>query len=372
MPRRLCSKINEDSTLELSIENFDTPPLEPDDVLIRIEAAPVNPSDLGLLLGPADVSTARELGKLSEKKIIADIDTKLMPSAAPRLGRLLPTGNEGAGTIVEAGASPESQSSVGKIVATWGGRMYADYKVQKHSECLVLNTGTSADQGASCFVNPLTVLGMIGTMRLENHTAIVHTAAASNLGQMLVKACKNEDVPLVNIVRSPEHVSLLERLGAKYICNSSAATFFDDLVSAISETGATLAFDAIGGGQVGSKILQAMEISAASSGKTQGPYGSMEHKQLYIYGGLEQSPTILNRAFGMAWGMGGWLLPYYLNRVGMEESERMRQQVADEIKTTFSSEYTRRVGLDDMLTIEAVQTVRRQATGEKYLITPQE
>lgn len=372
MPRRLCSKINEDSTLELSVAQFETSILEPDEVLIRVEAAPVNPSDLGLLLGPADVATARELGDAENKRLLADIDAKLMRTVAPRVGKSLPVGNEGAGTVVEAGANSDAKALVGKVVATWGGRMYADYKVQKVADCLVLNPGTSAEEGASCFVNPLTVLGMIGTMRLEKHAAIIHTAAASNLGQMLVKACNNEDVPLVNIVRSDEHVALLKSLGAKYICNSSEATFLDDLVTAISETSATLAFDAIGGGQVGSKILQAMEISAASSGKTQGPYGSIEHKQLYIYGGLDQSATILNRAFGMAWGMGGWLLPYYLNTVGVEESARMRQQVADEIKTTFASEYTRQVGLEEMLTVEAVQTVRRQATGEKYLITPQD
>ena len=370
MPQQLRSTVTQDGHLELSLAAVDKPTPADDEVLIRIEAAPINPSDLGMLLGMADVATARSSGSGGETVITADIDERFMPALALRVGKPLPTGNEGAGVVVEAGASAQAQALIGKTVATWGGSMYAEFKTQKADQCLVLNEGTSAEEGASCFVNPLTVLGMIGTMRLEGHTALVHTAAASNLGQMLVKACINEQVELVNIVRKAEHVQLLEGLGAKYVCNSSESSFMQDLIAAVSETGATLGFDATGGGRLAGQILNAMEVAASAANPNAGRYGSATHKQVYIYGGLDRTPTELNRAFGMAWGLGGWLLPYYLERVGPEEADRLRQQVADEIKTTFASQYSQRVSLAEVLDVDAIQSFAQQATGEKYLIVP--
>ena len=369
--QQLQSTVNEEGQLELTVAEVEKPTPGEDEVLIRVEAAPINPSDLGLLFAMADLSTARESSAGAQKVVSADIEARFLRLSAPRFDRAMPTGNEGAGVVVEAGSASAAQALIGKTVATWGGRMYSEFKAQRADQCLVLNDDTSAEEGASSFVNPLTVLGMIGTMRLEGHSALVHTAAASNLGQMLVKCCLDEGIGLVNIVRNPAHVELLGNLGAAHVCDSSQTGFMDDLIKAIGETGATLGFDAIGGGERAGRILTAMEVAASASGAAQGPYGSTTHKQVYIYGGLDRGPTTLNRAFGMAWGLGGWLLPNYLARVGEEEAERMRRRVADEIKTTFASSYTRRVSLAEILEVDALQAIARQSTGEKYLITPQ-
>ncbi len=370
MPLQLRSKVTTGGQLELSLAEVDKPAPAEDEVLIRVEAAPINPSDLGVVLAMADVGTARASGSGRDTVVTADIDKRFLRAHQGRVDKSLPTGNEGAGLVVEAGKSPEAQALLGKTVATWGGSMYAHFKTQKADQCLVLHDGTSAEEGASSFVNPLTVLGMIGTMRREGHAAIVHTAAASNLGQMLVKACGNEAIELVNIVRKDPHVSLLRALGARHVCHSGKPDFMDQLTAAIAETGATLGFDAIGGGRMAGQILTAMEAAAVARGASVGRYGSSTHKQVYIYGGLDRGPTELNRAFGMAWGLGGWLLPHYLERVGPEESKRMREQVADEIKTTFASHYTARIALHDVLNVDMIRRFAKQATGEKYLITP--
>jgi len=371
MPQQLRSKVTTQGQLELSLVEVDKPVPAEDEVLIRVEAAPINPSDLGVVLAMADVATARASGSGRGAVVTADIEERFLRTLGGRIDKSLPIGNEGAGVVVEAGGSPQTQALVGKTVATWGGSMYADFKTQKADQCLVLHEGTSSEEGASCFVNPLTVLGMLGTMRLEGHTALVHTAAASNLGQMLVKACRDEGVELVNIVRRKEHVSLLQRLSAKHVCNSDEPAFVDDLTAAISQTGATLGYDAIGGGRMAGQILTAMEVAAVARGGSVGRYGSTTHKQVYLYGGLDRGPTELNRTFGMAWGIGGWLLPNYLERVGPEESQRMRERVAGEIKTTFASRYTQRISLTEVLNVDTIQTFAKQATGEKYLITPQ-
>ncbi len=371
MPQQLRSKVTTEGQLELSLVEVEKPVPAEDEVLIRVEAAPINPSDLGVVLAMADVATAQASGSGGDAVVKADIDERFLRALEGRFDKSLPTGNEGAGVVVESGASPRARALVGKTVATWGGSMYAHYKTQKADQCLVLHEGTSSEEAASCFVNPLTVLGMLGTMRREGHSALVHTAAASNLGQMLVKACSNEGVGLVNIVRKDEHVSLLQGLGAKHVCNSGEPAFMDHLSAAIAETGATLGYDAIGGGRIAGQILTAMEAAAVARGASVGRYGSSTHKQVYIYGGLDRGPTELHRAFGMAWGIGGWLLPHYLERVGPEESQRMREQVADEIKTTFASAYTQRISLAEVLNVDTMQAFAKQATGEKYLITPQ-
>jgi len=289
----------------------------------------------------------------------------------PRIGQSLPVGNEGAGVVIAAGDSPAAQALMGKTVAILGGSMYSQYRVLDAGQCLLLPPGTTPAQGASCFVNPLTALGMTETMRREGFTALVHTAAASNLGQMLQKLCLKDGIGLVNIVRKPEQAEILRRIGAKYVCDSSSATFMDDLVEAIAATNAMLAFDAVGGGKLAGQVLTAMEIAANRNATEFSRYGSTVHKQVYIYGGLDRGPTEFNRAFGMAWGIGGWLLTPFLQKIGAEAAQALRERVASEITTTFASTYTREVSLREMLQLEHIAVYGKQATGEKYLVTPQ-
>mgnify|MGYP001170371446 FL=1 len=370
MPLQLRSTVRKEGRLELSLADIDMPQPGEDDVVIRVEASPINPSDLGLLFGMADMGTATLSGAGSGAVLTASIPEAMMRQMAARVDQSLPVGNEGAGIVVSAGSSERAQSLMGKTVATLGGAMYAQYRVTRADQCLLLPDGTTAVDGASCFVNPLTVLGMVGTMRLDGHTALAHTAAASNLGQMLVKLCVNEDVPLVNVVRKHEHVELLKSLGATYVCNSSEPDFMANLIDALADTGATLGFDATGGGPLPGQLLTAMEVAANRDAGEFNRYGSTTHKQVYIYGGLDRNPTLLNRSFGMAWGLGGWLLPYFLQRVGAEEAEALRQRVASEITTTFASSYTEIVSLEEALSPEAIARYGMQATGEKFLINP--
>jgi NADPH:quinone reductase len=367
---QLRSTVRKDGTLELTLARVDIPEPKPDEVLVRIEAAPINPSDLGLLFGGADMTTARMTGSDQEPVVTAEIPAPAMRFLAARTDQSLPVGNEGAGIVVKAGSSEKAQSLVGKTVAILGGATYSQYRCLRAEQCLVLPPGTTPAEGASCFVNPLTVLGMAETMRREGHTALVHTAAASNLGQMLVRLCREDDIPLVNVVRRDEQVALLKEQGARYVCNSSAPTFMDDLTDALRESGATIAFDAIGGGDTGSRILTCMEaaLSAKASGFSR--YGSTTHKQLYIYGGLDRSPTVLNRAYGMAWGIGGWLLTPFLEKIGPEAAQRLRERVAAEIKTTFASQYTKEVSLAEALHLDAIHAYGKQATGQKFLVNP--
>lgn len=367
---QLRSIIKPDGTLELSLVSVPTPKPEPDEVVVRVEAAPLNPSDLGLLFGGADMSAASASGTAASPVITAPVPAGVMQAMAGRVGQSLPVGNEGAGVVIAAGSSPAAQALLGKTVGILGGAMYSQYRCLKTEQCLPLPPGTTAIEGASCFVNPLTVLGMIGTMRSEGHKAIVHTAAASNLGQMLVRLCVKDHVGLVNIVRKPEHVELLRSLGAMYVCDSSSAAFMEELTDAIAATGATLAFDAIGGGRQAGQILTAMETAANRSAQEYSRYGSTVHKQVYIYGGLDRGPTEFNRTFGMAWGIGGWLLTPFLQKIGPDAAQRLRERVASEITTTFASTYTRIVSLAEALQLEAIGGYGKQATGEKYLVNP--
>ncbi|HEX5378655.1 MAG TPA: zinc-binding dehydrogenase [Phenylobacterium sp.] len=367
---QLRSLVKADGELELSLASVPIPEPGADEVLVRIEASPINPSDLGLLLGPADLSTAKVSGTPDRPVLTAKIPAALMRGMAARLDESMPVGNEGAGVVVAAGSSPQAQALMGKTVAILGGAMYAQYRCLKAADVLPLPPGATAADGASCFVNPLTALGMVETMRREGHTALVHTAAASNLGQMLNKICLADGVSLVNIVRSPEQAAILRGIGATHVVDSSAPGFMDDLVQALVETGATLAFDAIGGGKLAGQILTAMEIAANKTATTYSRYGSSVHKQVYIYGGLNTAPTELNRAFGMAWGLGGWLLTPFLMKIGPEAAQKLRQRVADELKTTFASHYTAEISLAEALKPEVVAAYSRRATGEKYLINP--
>jgi NADPH2:quinone reductase len=367
---QLRSTVKKDGTLELSLALVPVPAPGPDEVVVRVEAAPINPSDLGLLFGPADVTTAKVSGTPTEPVVTAAIPERLMRMVAGRIDQSLPAGNEGAGVVVEAGTSPEAQRLLGKTVAILGGAMYAQYRTMKAKQCLVLPPGTTPAEGASCFVNPLTVLGMVETMRREGHTALVHTAAASNLGQMLQKLCLVEKVPLVNVVRKPEQEEILRGIGASQVCNSASPSFMDELTDALAATGATIAFDATGGGKLASQILTAMEAAAVRSMKEFSRYGSTVMKQVYIYGGLDRSPTELTRNYGMMWNLGGWLLTPFLQRIGPEAAQKLRERVAAEIKTTFASSYAKEISLAEALQLDSIAVYGQQATGKKYLVNP--
>ncbi len=368
---QLRSKISKQGELELSLVPVDFPEPGPDQVLVKVEATPINPSDLGLLLGPADPATAKASGSGASVKVTASVPQQSLPFLAARLDQSMPVGNEGAGTVVKAGSSEAAQALLGKTVSMVGGSMYAQYRLLKAIECQPLPAGTTAAEGASWFVNPLTALGMTETMKREGHKALVHTAAASNLGQMLNKICLEDGIGLVNIVRSPAQAKILRDIGARHVVDSSAASFMDDLVQALVETGATIAFDAIGGGRLASQILTGMEMALNKTAKEYSRYGSTTHKQVYVYGGLDTRPLELTRNYGMAWGVGGWLLTPFLQKIGRPEQVRLRERVVNSLKTTFASHYTRSVSLVEALDLANIAAYARRATGEKFLITPQ-
>jgi NADPH:quinone reductase-like Zn-dependent oxidoreductase len=364
---QLRSLITEQGQLQLSLVDTPVPAPKADEVIVRVEATPINPSDIGLLFGAADMSTATAgAGPV----VTAKVPERAMPAMKGRLGQSLPAGNEGAGTVVAAGSSALAQSLLGQTVAVLGGAMYSQYRTVPAAACLRLPAGTSAAAGASCFVNPLTALGMVETMRQEGHVALVHTAAASNLGQMLNRICRADGVGLVNIVRKPEQAALLRDQGATHVCDSSAPSFMHDLTEAMVATRATLAFDAIGGGRLAGQILSAMEAAIARQAGEYSRYGSNVHKQVYLYGGLDTGPTEIVRNFGMTWGVGGWLLFPFLQRVGTEAADRLKQRVASELHTTFASHYARTLSLQEALTLEAIAAYGPRSTGAKMLINP--
>ncbi|MFL2754748.1 MAG: zinc-binding dehydrogenase [Gammaproteobacteria bacterium] len=370
--KEIRSEITSEGKLNLSIVTSDVPTPSDDEVLIKVEASPINPSDLGLLISfAADLDSISSQGSGDNTVTSMGIHPGLMQSMKPRIDKSMKVGNEGGGVIVDAGKN--AKNLIGKTVGVAGGAMYSQYRCLPAMSCLVMNEGTTSAEAASSFVNPLTALGFTETMKLENHSALVHTAAASNLGQMLVKICLADDIPLVNIVRKEEHVELLKNLGAKYICNTSDENFMKNLIDCLVETGATLGFDATGGGNEGKlagQILSAMEVAANKNATEYSRYGSDTYKQVYIYGGLDPTPTVLNRSFGLSWGLGGWLLTPFIGRVGMEKFQEMRDRVAKEITTTFASSYTKEVSLEEMLEPDAIKTYAKQATGTKFLVTP--
>ena len=370
MPLQLRSIVRAGGELELSLAEVPMPVPKADEVLVRINAAPMNPSDLMVLFGMADMSTAKASGTADRPVITATVPPRMLPAVAGRLNESVPVGYEGAGVVVGAGRSQAAQALLGKTVGVIGGAMYSQYCAVNVAQCLPLPEGTTAAEGASWFVNPLTSLGMIETMKREGHTALVHTAAASNLGQMLNKVCLKDGIGLVNIVRKPEHETLLRELGANHVCNSTSSTFMEDLTNALAATGATLAFDAIGGGKLAGQILMAMEAAANRNAKEYNRYGSTVHKQVYIYGSLDRGATEFTRGFGMTWAMGGWLLFPFLQKVGAAEVERLKQRVASELKTTFASHYTREVSMSEALQLDAIAAYSKASTGEKYLVNP--
>ncbi len=367
---QLRTLISADGELRLSLESVDTPTPAADEVLLRIEAAPINPSDIGLLFGAADMATARMSGTLDRPVLSATVPPAYLKAMAGRIGQSLPAGNEGAGTVVAAGSSAASRALLGQTVAALGGAMYGQYRCVKVEQCLPLPTGATAAQGASCFVNPLTALGMVETMRREGHTALVHTAAASNLGQMLNRICDKDGVALVNIVRKPEQETLLRDMGARLVCNTGSSTFIEDLSAALVTTGATIAFDATGGGKLAGQILGCMEAAINRNAKEYSRYGSSVHKQVYIYGGLDMRPTEFNRNFGMTWGMGGWLLFPFLMKIGPQRVQELKARVAAELTSTFASSYSREISLAQALHPDVVAVYGQRATGTKFLVNP--
>jgi NADPH:quinone reductase-like Zn-dependent oxidoreductase len=367
---QLRSLLRKSGELELSLAGVPTPEPADDEVVVRVEATPINPSDLGLLIGPADMSTAVVSGTKDQPVVTAKMPEAAMRMMGARLDQSLPVGNEGAGTVIRTGSSDAAKALMGKTVSMIGGAMYSQYRTMKVRDVMELPAGTTAADGASWFVNPLTALGMTETMRRENHKALVHTAAASNLGQMLNKICIKDGIGLVNIVRSREQADILHKIGAKYVVDSTAPGFLDDLTNALVETGATIAFDAIGGGKLAGQILTCMERAANKTAKEYSRYGSNVYKQVYIYGSLDPGPVELNRAFGMAWGVGGWLLFPFLMKIGRDDGAKLRARVVAELKTTFASHYTRVVSLQEALDMSNIDVYNKRATGEKFLIDP--
>ena len=363
--RRILTTLQEDGRLIVELAEESLPPPTGHDVVVRVEAAPINPSDLGLLFGPADLDNA----EYGDGRIVATMPDGARRAMAARVGQAMPVGNEGAGTVVAAGEAADAQALLGKTIACVAGGMFAQYRTVDARSVIELPDNATAEQGASAFVNPLTALGFVETMRRDGHSAIVHTAAASNLGQMLLRITKEDGVPLVNIVRSPTQATMLKDMGAEHVVDSSSDDFKANLVAALKATGATLAFDAIGGGTLVGQILHAME-QVASEGQEYSRYGSNSRKQAYIYGSLDTGPTILNRSFGFSWSVGGWLLFPFLQSLDAAALERLRARVRDNLTTTFASQYKARISLEDALKRDAVLTYNARRTGEKYLLLP--
>ncbi len=367
---QLVSLVKASGELEVALVRAPVAPPRAHEVVVEVLATPINPSDLGLLVGPADMSAATASVRGGLPVITAPMSDAGMRAVASRVGEAMPVGNEGCGVVVQAGESPEAQVLMGKTVALLGGAVYAQYRTLPAAMCMALPEGTRPADGASCFVNPLTALAMTQVMAREGHTALVHTAAASNLGQMLVKICLSDGIALVNIVRSPAQAEVLRGIGAVHVVDSSAATFMADLTAALVETGATLAFDAIGGGKLAGQILSCMESAAVKRMTSYSRYGSDTFKQVYIYGGLDMSPTVLNRAFGFSWGLGGFLLTPFLQKIGSDEVQKMRARIVRELTTTFVSHYSHEISLSEALQLDIVHAYNAKRTGEKYLICP--
>ena len=366
----LRSTLTDDGVVTMGIRETEVIAPTDDQVVVRVDAAPINPSDLGMMFAGGDAGAGLPAGDGVHDAVAVPVTEAAVAAQRARIGKPMPVGNEGGGVVVAAGSSPAAQALLGKTVGFLSGNAYAQYRTLHVSQCLAMADGTDPADAAAAFVNPLTALGMVETMRAEGHTALVHTVGASNLGLMLNRICLDDGVGLVNIVRKPEHVEQLRALGAEHVVDSSADRFLDDLTDALRATGATIAFDAIGGGDLASILLSRMEKVAGEQAGEFSRYGSDTHKQVYIYGGLDRGPTTLRRDFGMSWGLGGWLLTPFLIKIGQEAADRLRQRVADEITTTFASSYGTRLSLVDAVDPEQVKRYARMATGDKALVTP--
>lgn len=367
---QLHSLVTPEGELQLSLAEVALEAPGPDQVVVRVEATPINPSDLGGLFAGASPATFESTGTPGHPSLKGQVPAAALTALRPRMGERLVVGNESAGVVVAAGSNPEAQQLLGKTVSLSGGEMYQQYRTIAAADCLVLQADATPADGASSFVNPLTAQAMVEVMRGEGHTALIHTAAASNLGQMLNRICIADGVDLVNIVRRPEQAALLREQGAKWVVDTSSADFEAELLAAVTATGATIAFDAIGGGELAGQILTAIERAASAAATEYSRYGSSTHKQVYLYGGLDRSPTILNRSYGMAWGVNGWLLTPFLQRAGAETANRLRARVAAELTTTFASHYTDEITLAEMLDPANIAVYSKFSTGRKFLVNP--
>ncbi|MFO1254244.1 MAG: zinc-binding dehydrogenase [Sphingomonadaceae bacterium] len=363
--KQLTTQLDADGTLTVQLNDKTWNEPKGNQVLVKVEASPINPSDLGLLFASADTENA----EYSPGRIVAQMPPPATRAFKARHGIALPAGNECAGIVVAAGEDPAAQALLGKRYACVPGSAYGDYAYADAEMGFAVDDSVSAEQAASSFVNPMTALGFVETMKMEGFTGIVHAAAASNLGQMLVKICLEDGIPLVNVVRSEAQVELLKGLGATHVLNMTDADYMPRLIDAIAETKAMIGFDPIGGGVVASQFLSAME-AAASRGAAFSRYGSNAAKKVCIYGALDLGPTILNRAFGLTWDLSGWLLTPFMGKAGPEVVARMRARVMKDLTTTFASHYARKGNLEDMLTRDAVAMYNARRTGEKYLVTP--
>lgn len=367
---QLRSLVKPNGELELSLAETIIPPPAPDEVVVRIAAAPINPSDILLMLTGADISTMRQTGSGKAAVLNMDLPPDAFSLATARIGLSLPLGYEAAGVVIAAGASDAAQALQGKTVAMFGGGMLAEYCLQKAAGCLLLPEGVTPAEGSTAHVNPLTALGIAETVRREGYPSMIHTAAASALGQMLVKICQKDGIELVNIVRGKAQEDILRGLGARYVCNSTSPGFEAELVEAAAATKARVAFDAVAGGTLAGKILNAMHVAASRNMTTYSRYGSPEHKQLYFYGNLDLSPTVIERSFGMAWGIGGWSMPNFMEQIGPAEVSKLKARVAAEIRTTFASHFSKEISLVDAVLAENITAYTKLATGEKYLVNP--
>lgn len=367
---RISSLLKPNGELELSLVEEPIPRPGPDEVVVRVEAAPINPSDLGQLFAAADLGNLRQSGTAQRPVVTATVSRSIVEALAARVDRPMGAGNEGAGEVIAAGPSAAAQAMLGRTVATFAGEMYAQFRCVPVAQCVPLPANVTPVQGASCFVNPMTVLGIVETTRTEGHSALVHTAAASNLGQMLNRVCIEDRLDLVNVVRSGDQERLLRSQGARHVCNSAAPSFERELAAALEATNATIAFDAVGGGTLGDRILAAMESVHARKATGYSLYGTSTHKQLYIYGALDTSPTVLRRNYGAYWSIAGWLLPQFMQKVGPETIARMQRRVLDGLSTTFASRYTKEISLADALRVDEIAIYARRATNGKYLISP--
>jgi NADPH:quinone reductase-like Zn-dependent oxidoreductase len=363
--KQLFTTLTQDGklTLELSEETFPEP--TGSQVLVKMEAAPINPSDLAILTSAADFENA----EYSDGKVVADMPEPFLSGQKARHGQRLPAGNEGAGTVIATGDADHAKALMGQRVACVPGNAFSQYAIADATMCLPLGDHSS-EEGASSFVNPMTALGFVENAKIDGQTAIIHTAGASNLGQMLLKICQEDDIALVNIVRKADHVELLKGLGSTHVVNSSDDDFMKQLRAAIDETDAYYGFDPIGGGNAVDTVFKAMEQVAVSKMSEYSRYGSNQQKRMFIYGRLDMGPTILTPAYGFGWTLSGWLLTPFLQQAGMETVMRMRQRVLENLTTTFASSYKAKVDLEGMLTRQAILDYKQMKTGVKYLVTP--
>lgn len=364
------STATSEGRIEVTLSRVPVPRPGDDEVVVRIDATPINPSDLNLLLGGVDPAKLEGSGSGEDARLFGELSSGAARAAAARAGKALPVGNEGAGVVVAAGGSPDAQALIGKAVAVVGGGMYSQHRTLKAKEVAPLPDGVTPADAGSSFVNPMTVLGMVETMRADGHTGLVHTAAASNVGQMLVKLCLEERVPLVNIVRSQAQADILRGLGAEHVCDSSSQGFGQDLVEALTATGSTTLFDAIGGGRLVSQVLGAMETASLKRGAPVTAYGTATMKQAYIYGGLDTGATEIVRSFGMFWRVGGWFVGAFAQQIGMERAMELRRRIFSELHGVFASNFTREISLTELLDPEIARAYAQRATGGKYLLNP--